>query len=498
MDGALQPTTLSLINWIVTPCLGFLQCHCTLLCSLHENDLVKNFLVLTQMTLDDVVQGGISKEDETKNLQAWIQGTLIQAGSMGFGATLDTTSRQKFDEFYRILWKGQNEEFPYPDCLEKLDVSIPVDGLIYDHQFLYKQRGAWKLQQDLLKAEAITESTYMSEILVPTVDTLRYNNIFGMLIRNNRQFILMGPPSTGKSILMENLFINKMSKDKYETSQMSFNISLSAEQVQTFIISKLNKRRSSVYSPPAGKNFVLFVDNLNYTTANNYGSFECLELLRQYIDHKVWYDIKTCEPTKIHNVNLVAVSGVFPKNEERLRRRFLRHFHVFCMNELSDDNITRLYTNGLLYMWRKAGYPSDVGTSVGQIVDTTMGLYNEIRKRCRSSISRCYYGYNLNDFSKVIQGCSLLRKETYDANKKIYIKLWAHEMLRVFGDKLDPIDQNWLLSKVLEKCANNFNTAEDEIFENGTLLDDMMFGTINDCQTHPLRRKYEEIVDKKH
>nr|CAI5837150.1 unnamed protein product [Callosobruchus analis] len=489
--------TLSLMNWIVTPCLIYLKHHCTVLCFLHENDLVKNFLVLTQMTLDNVVQGGISKEDETKNLQAWIQGTLIQAGSMAFGATLDTMSRQKFDEFYRILWKGQNEDFPYPDSLEKLDISIPADGLIYDHQFLYKQRGAWKLHQDLLKAEVITESAYMSEILVPTVDTLRYNNIFSMLIKNKRKFVLMGPPGTGKSILMENLFINKMSKDKYETSQMTFNVSLSAEQVQTFIISKLNKRRSSVYSPPAGKNFVLFVDNLNYTTANKYGSFECLELLRQYIDHEVWYDIRTCEPTKIYNVNLVLASGLFPKNEERLRRRFLRHFHVFCMNEVSDDVITRLYTNGLLYMWRKASFPSDVATSVGQIVEATMDLYNKIRKQCKASINRCYYGYNLDDFSKVIQGCSLLRKETYDANKKIYIKLWAHEALRVFGDKLSSLDQNWLQTKVLENCVNNFNTADDDTFDGSTLLNDLMFSTINDCQTHPLRRKYEEIVDQK-
>lgn len=487
-----------LLNWIIPPCLNFIKNNCNQLCDLSDINLVKNVTHLTHMILDESFVSISRKEEDIRNLSTWIQATLIFAGVTGLGATLDRSSMQKFDEFYKLLWKGQDKENPYPNSFEKLEAIVPQDGLIYNYQYIYKQRGIWKLYQDFLKNEKIVEHPYMNDFLIPTADTLKFNSFLTMHISHQYPVLFVGPSGTGKSLLIEHNLLNNVDRQKYEISHINFNCNTNSRQTQKYIISKLNKRKNGRYSPPKNKNFLLYIDNLNLVPVDQHNSSCTLELLRQHFNNGVWYDLRNYHPIYLENMNIISAMNTNELKQKQICKRFLRHFNVFSLDQFSDDNMSRIYSNILLHLWKKAGFSGDIVTIVSQIVQATIKIYHSILKTCKPTLNKFYYIFNLSDFTKVIKTFSNLKKETYDSNKKVYVNLWSHEIQRVFGDRLNDLDTAWLFEEMKNIMREEFNEEEEETLDepsdpNGKLK--LIFSTFNDRDLPASDRKYEELTD---
>lgn len=141
-----------------------------------------------------------------------------------------------------------------------------------------------------------------------------------------------------------------------------------------------------------------------------------------------------------------------------------------------------------------------------KIVAATLKVYEKIQADLKPTPMKTHYTFNLRDFSKVICGmCMCTKKELINAD--VCLRLWAHETVRVFGDRLiNNEDRFWMLETVKECTRAPFGQSFDTIFKHldtdkdGKVqsLDEfrgLVFGDIYTPFGMP-DRPYEEIIDK--
>uniref|UniRef100_A0A1B0CUL2 Dyneins heavy chain n=2 Tax=Lutzomyia longipalpis TaxID=7200 RepID=A0A1B0CUL2_LUTLO len=479
-------------------CLKFLERHCKQFLQPGEMNLIMSTLNLFEMFMNEACED--SSEEFTKNLSTWFQAATVMAIFWGLAGILDATSRSKFDAFFREIWRN-DEDSPLPESVGRIEVTLPTEGLLVEYCYHFKQKGMWKYWPDIVRR--MEPETTPLGMQVPTIDTARYSYLFELLIKNKKPFLLTGPTGTGKSFFIQNFLMSKVAPETFTPSFVTFTVMISAGHTQELILSKLVKKRRWQYGAARGKTAIIFVDDMNMPAKDEYEAQPPLELLRQYFDHSFWHT----GPDRItlRDILLICACGPPGGSRQVVYQRVLRHFNIFSINNFSEESLSRIFSAILLNGLKTRGHASDVVASVNSMVAATLHIYRIASTILRPTPQKSHYIFNLRDISRVISGCSLLRKESVD-NKKMFPKIWLHETMRTFCDRLtDSRDRYWFFGKISTTAEEHFSEKLSTIFEEyrqegseDLVLNDLrnfMFASYLDLNTPLEERKYEEIPD---
>ncbi len=101
---------------------------------------------------------------------------------------------------------------------------------------------------------------------------------------------------------------------------------------------------------------------------------------------------------------------------------------------------------------------------VHKIIQGTIEVYHNMMEEMLPTPLKSHYLFNLRDFAKVIFGICMSDKEKVQQNDSL-VRLWAHEVWRVFGDRLiNDEDKNHLLQLLRKVVGKSFNQNFDTIF----------------------------------
>ncbi|EAT40340.1 AAEL007918-PA [Aedes aegypti] len=488
---------LEIFRWVIPDCLTFIRRQCRQYLYPGDINLLTCTMNIFQMVIDEAVHE--SPDEYAKYLFTWFQAALMYSVVWGLGGILDMDSKIKFDEFYREIWKGTDENHPVPDALGKIDVSMPGEGMIMDYVYYFKQKGNWRYYPDMVRQ---MKNEVGITLLVPTLDSVRYMHILDIHVKNKKPLLLVGPTGTGKTYYLQNYLMSKMDQKTFLPTLITFTSQITANQTQELIISKLLKKQRGRYGPPDNKTAVLFIDDMNMPAKEIYGAQPPIELIRQYFDYSHWYDLKDASKLFLEKILIMTACGLPGGSRQNVYERFLCHFDIFAISNFNDETMFKIFSNVLLDGYKKGGHATDVTTMVNMIVNATLDLYQFACAKLLPTPAKSHYIFNLRDVSRVISGCSMLKRESVES-KKVFPRLWMHEAMRVFYDRLiNDTDRLFVFEKLNQNLKAFFKERTElllpDFFDEQTgavklgSLNNLMFGSYFDADAETEDRKYEE------
>uniref|UniRef100_A0A8B9LBN9 Dynein axonemal heavy chain 12 n=1 Tax=Astyanax mexicanus TaxID=7994 RepID=A0A8B9LBN9_ASTMX len=480
---------LELFNWLIPPALRMLRKNCREVVSTTNSNTVVSLTRLFEMLLF------VSEMCFFSIIQAAFAFSLVWS----IGGSCDRDSRERFDQFLREILSGKLEEHPIPAAVSKWECPFNDKGLVYDYSYEFKGKGCWIHWNESIKNVTLGDkNTKVQDIIVPTIDTVRYTYLMDLCISYGVPLLFVGPTGTGKSVYVKEKLMNNLNKERYLPFFINFSARTSANQSQNIIMARLDKRRKGVFGPPMGKKCIIFVDDMNMPAMEVFGAQPPIELLRQYFDHGNWYDLKDTSKITLVDVQLISAMGPPGGGRNAVTPRFLRHFNICSMNAFSDDTMSRIFSNVVAFYLRNNDFPNDCFSIGNQIVAATL----EAMENLLPTPAKSHYTFNLRDFSRVVQGCLLLKKESLE-NKRTMIRLFVHEVFRVFYDRLvDDQDRDWLYKLMKNIVKEHFKESFDTVFEhlkagkNSLCEEDMrslLFGDYMTPDVEASERLYAEV-----
>ncbi|XP_055681851.1 dynein axonemal heavy chain 7 [Lutzomyia longipalpis] len=400
------------------------------------------------------------------DIRAQLEGIFFFSCVWAIGGPLDGASRGKFSILFRGLLEKKfpadlYETFSIPDHLRVPDLArayifpIPKAESVFDYRYIKEGKGKWKLWSDeIALAPPIPRDMPVNQIIISTAETIRIWALLDLLANNSKQILLVGHTATGKSVYTVEFLTKKLNVGLFKHQYLCFSDLTTATQTQEIIMSKLDKRRKGVFGPPLGKNCIIFIDDLSMPIKESSGAQPPIELLRMWMDHRMWYDQAENVPIKLIDIQLLCAMGSRGVGNP-ITPRFTRHFNTISIDNFVDDTLKAIFSKIVLWHLDTRGFSKEFDPCIEEIVLSTLEIYNKVKAHLLPTPKRPHYIFNLRDFARVVQGVLLSVPEAIEDLSGMR-RLWFHEVLRIYGDRLvDLEDRKWLfdnLSQVAETC----------------------------------------------
>ena len=130
-----------------------------------------------------------------------------------------------------------------------------------------------------------------------------------------------------------------------------------------------------------------------------------------------------------------------------------------------------------------------------RVVNASVELYIRVCRELLPIPSKPHYTFNLRDLSKVVQGILQLKPSSMAG--PVIVRLWIHECLRTFHDRLvNEEDRLWFTKLLVELLSRHFDQSleHDVLFKTELPL---IFGDFIKFGVMLSERVYEEIMDIK-
>ncbi|XP_046489725.1 dynein axonemal heavy chain 6 [Neodiprion pinetum] len=480
VNDDIKDQILELFTTYMDPGLAFFKKNCEH--AIHQVDISKANMLCALMESILNEPGSIDRTVEKSRTKNFLTQAFIFSFIWSVGGNLIDTSREIFETFV----KEQFDENP--------DARLPASGDLWS-LYINVQGRRMDLWIKLLPVFNYNPEQPFFEILVPTIDTVRFSYIMQKLLETNKAVLFTGGTGIGKSVIAKLVLNNLQKTESWVPVILNFSAQTSSSRTQEILELKLEKKKKALLGAPVGKRVCVFVDDVNMPKLDTYGSQPPIELLRQFLDFGGLYDREKLFWKVIEDVVLSCACAPPGGGRNILTPRFVRHFGMLVIPAPTEGSLKAIF-RAIMRGFLKDFCPPvmDVGD---KIVTAAVEVYDRIAIDLLPTPEKSHYVFNLRDLSKCFQG--ILQADSSDVREaKQILRLFYHECLRVFHDRLINVeDKSYFYRLMTDMCKRTFGTdvvalPEEEIIEHPPII---LFGDFMLVGAAKENRIYQEITD---
>ncbi|KAJ2558174.1 dynein heavy chain [Coemansia sp. RSA 1933] len=298
-------------------------------------------------------------------------------------------------------------------------------------------------------------------LVVPTTDTLRHEDVLNAWLSEHKPLVLCGPPGSGKTMTLLSAL---RSLPDLEVAALNFSSATTPELILKTFEQHCEYRKTPggvVLSPVAiGRWLVVFCDEINLPAPDRYGTQRVIAFMRELVERGGFWRAAEHQWVTLERVQFVGACNP-PTDPGRvpLSHRFLRHAPLVMVDYPGEQSLLQIYgvlARAMLKVQPQLRAYSDPLTRA--MVD----VYLASQRRFTPD-QQAHYVYSPRELTRWTRGMydAMLPLETL--NVEGLVRLWAHEGLRLFQDRLvDAGERRWTDDRIDEAAHMHFPTIDQQ------------------------------------
>ncbi|KAF8746268.1 hypothetical protein AX14_000063 [Amanita brunnescens Koide BX004] len=337
---------------------------------------------------------------------------------------------------------------------------IPGSSLIdFDVQVSSGEWIAWQTRVPTIEIEA--HSVTASDVVVPTIDTVRHEDVLYSWLSEHKPMMLCGPPGSGKTMT---LFSALRKLPDMEVVGLNFSSATTPELImKTFEqYCEFRKTPNGVILSPVqiGRWLVVFCDEINLPATDKYGTQRVISFLRQLVECGGYWRTSDMAWIKLERIQFVGACNP-PTDPGRvpLSHRFLRHAPLVMVDYPGEVSLKQIYGT---YNRAALKVVPNLRAYSEPLTDAMVDFYLASQKRFTTDI-QAHYVYSPRELTRWVRGIYEAIRPLEVLSVEGLVRIWAHEALRLFQDRLVTEDERtWTDEQIDAVALEHFPTINRE------------------------------------
>jgi len=329
----------------------------------------------------------------------------------------------------------------------------------FDVQIASGEWASWAAKVPQIEIEPHTVTA--SDVVVPTMDTVRHEEVLYSWLSEHKPLMLCGPPGSGKTMT---LFSALRKLPDMEVVGLNFSSATTPELIlKTFEqYCEYRKTPNGVLLAPIqlGRWLVVFCDEINLPATDKYGTQRVISFIRQLVESGGFWRTTDMSWVKLERIQFVGACNP-PTDPGRvpLSHRFLRHAPLIMVDypgEVSLKQIYGTYTRAVLKI------VPNLRAYTEPLTDAMVDFYLASQRRFTTDI-QAHYVYSPRELTRWVRGIYEAIRPLEVLTVEGLVRVWAHEALRLFQDRLVAEEErHWTDENIDATAMTHFPTINKD------------------------------------